>query len=211
MAKIKIGVVEDNKTLLIMYRHYISSLKDVELVCAVESIEELGLKVRSKEIPDLIFLDIDLAGKSGIEGIPQIKRMFPAAAIIMLTNSEEGKDVISALKMGAIGYVVKTPDLKDLYNAVLGVLESGGYLSPSIAHEVITEIQKKNGKNIEVSFSRRELDVLEQLKKGLSYKAIASNLFITSHAVNQHLKRIYKKTGVNSRGELMAIWYNEKV
>jgi DNA-binding NarL/FixJ family response regulator len=211
MAKIKVGVIEDNKTLLIMYRHYITSLKDVELAFAAESIEDISSKTKLKEKPDLIFLDIDLDGKSGIDGIPQIKKMFPSAGIIMLTNSEEGKDVIHALKMGAIGYVVKTVDLKDLYNAVIGVLDSGGFLSPQIAREVIGEIQKKNGLNLHVSFSRREQDVLEQLKKGLSYKAIATNLFITSHAVNQHLKRIYKKTGVNSRGELMALWYNEEV
>jgi DNA-binding NarL/FixJ family response regulator len=208
---IKVGILENHKTSLALYKNYLSSRIDIDVVFTYKSVKEIELNQDTIVCPDLILADIDMEGPSGMEGLTSLVKIFPEAKIIMLTGSEEGEDVITALKLGAVGYVVKSADTHLVYQAIKTTMQKGSFISPKAAWNVVQELQKKPKDVLEGILSKREREVVDYLKNGLSYKEIAAQMFISVHAVNQHLKKIYRKLQVKSKGELMAKYYQQQL
>lgn len=195
--------------LLESYWDYFSRLEDTELVCKFESVEEFEARAATVLQPDILIVDIELSGRPCLEGIGVIKKLFPGTKVMMLSVSSAGRDVFHSLRAGADGYVVKTKLIPDVDVAIKDLVQKGSFLSRDLITELIQEIRKKPESAIELKLTKRELEVVSHLRKGLSYKAIAAELFITPYAVNQHLKHIYRKLGVASRNELVAVMYND--
>lgn len=194
--EITVSIVEDDSEIrkmlsLIIDRTPGYSCKKTYTDCesAVDSI--------SKNPVDVVLMDIHLPGISGIEGVQILKEKIPETDFIMLTIQEDNESVFKSLCAGATGYLLKdTPPIL-LLNAIKEVKEGGSPMSPGIARRIITSFRLSS----ESPLSKRESEVLEMLCNGDNYKTISDSLFISGHTVRAHIKSIYRKLQVNSRGE----------
>jgi DNA-binding NarL/FixJ family response regulator len=208
---IRVGILDDSTEALPFYNSFLDSQLDIDVVFAFSGIEELRSKMESVKIPDLLLVDLEMEENCGIDNLPMLVKTFPQTKIIMLTSSEDKCDVILALKLGAVGYIIKTTDGFSLYGAIKTTMERGSYISPEAVWNVVKELQKKPADALEGILSKREKEVVGFLKNGLSYKEIAAEMFISVHAVNQHLKKIYKKLKVKSKGEPLAKYFQHQL
>ena len=154
-----------------------------------------------KEIPDLpidvVLMDIDLPGMSGIIGMKKIKEKNPEIDFIMLTIHKDDESVFQSLCYGASGYLVKETPPTELLRSIREVYNGGAPMSSSIARKVIGSFHKK----VENPLSDRESEILQLLCDGLNCKAIAEDKFISIDTVKSHVKNIYLKLEVNNRAE----------
>lgn len=196
-----IAIVEDNKIIREGLELYFKNDSQFSCDISVDSVEALLQSVsRSSEI-DVVLLDINLPGMSGIEGIRHIKHQYPDVYIIMLTIFKDEKHVFDALKAGANGYLLKNTPLKSIKKGVLQILEEGAPISPLVAKKIINHFnpQKSNKEDGFEKLTSREIEVLQALSEGQPFKNIADNLFVTIDTIRYHSKNIYKKLNVNSK------------
>jgi len=154
--------------------------------------------------PDVVIMDINLPGISGIECIRQLKNKLPRTQFMMFTVYEDDENVFEALKAGASGYLLKntgmaqiTEGLKDLYNG-------GSPMSVNIARKLVSVYQKQSNENTaHDALSVRENEILQLLSKGLLYKEIADKLSISVNTVRHHIHNIYEKLHAQNRTEAL--------
>lgn len=151
--------------------------------------------------PDVVLMDIQLPGMSGIEGIKVLKNELPDTDFIMLTIRDEEDIIFESLCAGATGYLLKeTPPVK-LLAAIIEVRKGGSPMSPGIARKIALSFQPSK----ENPLSAREMEVLTRLADGENYSTISTKLFISGNTVRAHIKSIYRKLQVNSRaGAIIA-------
>ncbi len=196
---LKIAVVEDNKIIREGLELYFKNDSEFSCDIAVDSVEAF-LHSHSSEI-DVILLDINLPGMSGIDGIRHIKHQHPDVYIIMLTIYKDERHVFGALKAGANGYLLKNTPLKSIKKGIQQILEEGAPISPLVAKKIISHFNPQNC-NKEDGFEKltsREIEVLHALSEGKPFKNIADKLFVTIDTIRFHSKNIYKKLNVNSK------------
>jgi len=168
---------------------------------------ETALKDIQDNPADIILMDIELPGISGIDGIRRVKQLIPQTDIIMLTAHYDDEMIFDALCAGASGYLIKTTPPKKLIDSIREVHEGGAAMSASIALKVIQSFQKTPLETL----TQRESEVLAQMCKGKSYKMIADHLHVGIETVHSHIKNIYKKLEVNSKSEAVAKALQEKL
>lgn len=176
----------------------------MQVIYSVSTISDMNLAILKQGKPDILLLDIILNGVSSIEEIPFIHRQYPGLKIIMLTGSAEEANVMDAIKKGAAGYIVKSVNLNEIRDAIAGIHSDGGYLSGKAAGSLITAMQRRPEDKYKDLLTPREKEIVIHIQDGLTYKEIAERMFITTFAVNQHLKKIYVKMKVKSKGELIS-------
>jgi DNA-binding NarL/FixJ family response regulator len=152
-------------------------------------------------------MDIGLPGLSGIEGVKLLKDELPSTDFIMLTIQEDDDSVFNSLCAGATGYLLKDTPPHDLLQSIKEVKKGGSPMSPSIARRIINSF-KPNPVN---PLTKREIEILEKLCDGENYKSIADSLFVSGHTVRAHIKSIYRKLQVNSRGEAVKKAIKDKL
>ena len=160
--------------------------------------------------PDVVLMDIDMPGLSGIQGVSLIKESHPATAVIMYTVFEDDEKLFQCLCAGANGYLLKKTPPAKLFDAIQEVLEGGAPMSPVIAKKVLSTFNKKQETN-KYNLSPREIDVLQWLSKGYSIKIIASEMNLAFDTVRSHLKNIYQKLHVNCGKEAIAKALSERI
>ena len=167
-----------------------------------------GLRLTSRLRPDLILLDINMKGMSGVETLQAIKREDPDARVVMLSVSDSEEDVIAALRLGADGYLLKDMEpeeiLQALHRAIAGKLVISDSLTRLLAQALRDEGRTLDARDA-VSLTTREREILEQLACGLSNKLIAKELKISEGTVKVHVKNLLKKLNLHSRVEA-AVW-----
>lgn len=151
--------------------------------------------------PDVLLLDIELPGISGVEAVPQLKALQPEMDVIMLTVHEEPELVFQALCGGACGYLVKTIAPRKLLRGIEDAVNGGAPMSSHIARTVIHSFQRPS---VKTHLTNRESEILALLCKGQSYKMIADHLCISKGTVHCHIKNIYSKLQVNSNSQAVA-------
>lgn len=166
---------------------------------------EAALKGLPLEKPDVVLMDINLPGKSGVECVRELKGVLPDTKIVMLTSDGRDDVIFESLKAGANGYLKKGASPAQIIQAILEVREGGSPMSSQIAVKVV-EFFHSRGKNLiePARLTVREREILDLLSKGLLYKEIADSLGISFQTVNGHIKNIYEKLQVNSRSEAIA-------
>lgn len=157
--------------------------------------------------PDVVLMDINLPGMTGIQGVKQLKPQLEKTDFIMLTIQVDDHSVFESMRSGATGYLLKNTPPNTLLQAIKDVFNGGAPMSTQIARKVFTSFRRK----VETPLSERELEILNQLCQGHNYKVIAEALFVSGHTVRTHIKNIYKKLHVNSRAEAVSKAMKDKL
>lgn len=203
---IKVAVVEDNDTIREGLKVLIDGTTGYNCIASYSKCETM-LKNLEKLSPDVLLMDIGLPGMNGIEGIKEVKKIFPDLTILVLTVYEENDLIFEALCAGACGYLVKKTPPSKLLEAINEAYNGGAPMSSHIARKVIDFFQLKKQtappgtQNI---LTPREREILGGLVEGNSFKAIADSLFISIETVRFHFRNIYKKLHVHSQSEAVA-------
>ncbi len=202
----RIGIIEDNIFLLKSIRDYLNSTEGIMVIFSCASMEEARdhFEKRNTENPDLILLDIFLPGESGMDGIPYLRKKFPDSKIIVLTAYNEDELVMKCIKMGAVGFALKTAQLNQMVEIINQTIRSGAYIDEGSQSKVINHLQTKKEITFLDTLTFREKEIVSLVEKGYSYKQIAEQLFVTTFTINYHLKNIYKKLGIHSKSELLS-------
>lgn len=201
----KIALVEDDVEIRKALSFFLSSCKEFGGVSEFGSVEAIMEKVGEGYVPDVVLMDINLPGKSGIEGIYLLKEKFAETDIIMLTIYNDEHKIFDSLCAGATGYLLKNTPLNEVKQGIINLHNGGSPMSPQIARKVIKHFKKPSASNkFKEQLSERENEIVDALVDGLSYKLIADRLFISVDTVRFHIKNIYKKLQVNSKAEVIA-------
>ncbi len=193
---IRIAIIEDDPDIRQLLRLLLNGSPGYECQQIFGSCEA-GIPALVKTPPDILLMDIDLPGISGIEGVKRLRRELPTLNIIMLTVHEDDEAVFAALCAGAIGYLVKGLPPIQLLAAIDEAQQGGAPMSPGIARLIVQSFRPKSTHSHDLS--QREQEVLALLCEGDNYSTIAEKLFISGNTVRSHIKSIYKKLEVNSR------------
>lgn len=202
----RIGIIEDNIFLLKSFRDYLNSTEGMMVVFSCASMEEARdhFERRETQPPDIILVDIFLPGESGMDGIPYLKEKFPGTKIIMLTAYNEDALLMKCIKLGAVGFALKTAQLSNMIEVINQILRSGAYIDENSQSKVINHLQIKKDVSFLDILTFREREIVKLVEKGFSYKQMAEQLFVTTFTINYHLKNIYKKLGIHSKSELLS-------
>lgn len=206
---IKIGIVEDNPYMREGWETFIDLEKDMCVIASFESFEDAW---ESNDIQkcDLIIMDIDLPGISGIEGVQKLKREKVSAEVIMATIFDDDENIFNAVKAGAVGYLLKKTSPEDMVLAIRQANAGGSPMTPNIARKVIKTFHIKSLPQQE-RLTERELEILRELATGRSYAEIGKKIFLSVDGVRHHIRGIYKKLEVNSRSEAVSKGINRNL
>lgn len=195
---IKVSIIEDD---IQLRNHLIHLLNEHEEICCIAGYStcEEALKNIAADPPDIVLMDIELPGMSGVEGTYIIKHKWPQIEILMLTIHEDNESVFRSLQNGASGYLVKNIDPDELIQSIKEVIDGGAPMSMPIARMIVNSFHKTQP---EEPLTSREKEVLYKLRDGKSYKAIANELFISKSTVKFHIKNIYRKLHVANKTQL---------
>lgn len=206
MTTIYVSLIEDDADIRQGLKLLLKGTPGFSCVAAFSDCES-ALREIPNDPPDVLLMDIQLSGMSGIEGVRRLKKILPELDVIMLTIYDDDKRVFDSLCAGACGYLVKTTPPTKILEAIQEVHAGGAPMSASIARLVIQSFQKSSDPNL----SPREQEILGLLCQGKSYKMIAAALHLSKGTVHSHLKKIYKKLEVNSMTEAVAKAHQEKL
>ena len=213
--KIKIGLVDDNVFLLKTIVDKLALFEELTVKIKATNGLDLLEKLKQNHNLDMILMDIEMPELNGIEATQIIKNKYPQIKIIMFTVFDNDENIFNAIKAGADGYLLKDVLPKELHQGIIETLQGGAAMTPSIAlktlkllrnpiisDEIITE---------DFKLTEREVEVLEQLSKGLKYNEIAENLFLAPKTVQKHIENIYIKLQVHNKLEAILKAKNNRL
>ena len=207
---LRISIVEDDPAVRKSLASVINDSPDFECLGAYGSAEEALCEV-PHHLPDVLLMDIGLPGRSGIECTATLKAAHPGLQVLILTTYDESKSIFEALRAGASGYLLKRSRPEELLEAIGEVHAGGAPMSPSIARLVVSHFHRLNNPAKEVeNLTQRELEVLQQLAKGLLYKEVAESLGIGVGTVRTHVEAIYRKLHVQTRTEAVLKLFSKE-
>jgi len=208
---LKVCIAEDNYFLLKAIKEKLSFFEDIAIKFTSNNGAELIGKLEENHLIDVILMDIQMPVMDGIKATELIKNKYPHIKIIMLTVSDDDEDVFKSIKAGANGYLLKEIEAENLYNCILEVVNGGAPMTPSIALKTLNLLRNPNfisckSEEIDdVQLTKREIEILMQLSKGLNYNEISDNLIISPSTMRKHIENIYKKLQVHSKMEAVML------
>lgn len=202
---IKIAIAEDNDFLAKSLIEKLSLFPDrFSMKFRAKNGSEMVDYITASDLPDVILMDIEMPVMNGISAAAQISERFPEIKIIMLTVFDDEDKIFKAIKSGASGYLLKDESIEKIVESIDMVLNGGAPMSATIASKTLkllkqsSDIIQEDSKE-DFKLSKREVEVLELLKKGFDYNQIAEKLFISPFTVRKHIENIYKKLQVNNK------------
>ena len=208
----RVALVEDNPTLRRRFIERFRFFGDVELILSAGSGEEFLARLREcpdDRLPQVVMMDIELPGISGIETTARAKELHPEMEIVMLTVFEDEEKIFASIQAGASGYLLKDASTDAIVGAVLELLQGGAPMSPAVARKMlgyVRSIEKTPQAQDETfNLTDREREILQRLVTDETESTIADRLFISPHTVRAHIKSIYKKLHVHSRASAVRV------
>ena len=201
---IKVSIIEDDAWIRENLSVRIGQTQGFVCSGAYRTGEEAIVQVPA-HAPDVILMDINLPKMNGIECVRKLKALIPSAQILMLTVYEDSEKIFNSLLAGASGYLLKRTPQAEILEAIADVHRGNSPMTGHIARKVVQYFNQRGSTDTEVDkLSNREREVLEYLARGSSYKEIAGALTVSIDTIRAHIKGIYGKLHVHSRGEAVA-------
>lgn len=201
----KIVIVDDNIFLQKAVAEKLSFFADLSCKFFANHGLDLMEKLEANHNIDLILMDIEMPKMNGIEATGLVKARYPHIKIIMLTIFDNDENIFKSIKAGADGYLLKDVNPQDLHQGIVETLNGGATMTPSIALKTLklfrNPIEFDARENEDIKLTTREIEVLEQLSKGLKYNNIADNLILSLGTVRKHVENIYAKLQVHNKLE----------
>ncbi|TKK65388.1 response regulator transcription factor [Ilyomonas limi] len=210
--EIKVAIFEDNKLLRESLQQLVNSVEDMVCNGAFADANKLERNIQSAN-PDVVMMDIDMPGVSGIEAVQIIKEKFPHIHILMQTVFEENDKIFAAICAGASGYMLKKTAPQKMIEAIRETHFGGAPMTASVAIKVLQMVRQQSPTSTHefIDLSERENEILALLVKAKSYKAIASTCFVSIDTVKTHVRHIYEKLHVHSKSEAVAKAIHQKL
>lgn len=211
MRPITVCIVDDNRELRNALEEILSMSDGYKCLGTVSTVEDAIVQIPLMR-PDVVLMDINLGStESGIDCVRVLKPRMPDTNFLMCTVYEEDEKIFEALSAGASGYILKKTDPRRLLEAIRELYEGGAPMSSQIARKVVAAFRSQStvtasGEQLDM-LSSREKEILEFLSKGLMYKEIASQLFLSPETVRKHVYHIYEKLHVNNRVAAVNKYY----
>lgn len=204
---IAVSIVEDSPKVRAIIADWIRDADGFRLAGAHSNVES-ALSLLPQERPDVVLVDINLAGQSGITCVRVLKPQMPETQFVMVTVFEDSDHVFDALSAGASGYLLKEMSREELLAALRQVYEGGAPMSSYIARKVVQWFHTKDAEPYSApkNLSSRESEIVRLLARGYAYKEIADELGVGRGTINTYISRIYRKLHVSSRGEAVALF-----
>lgn len=207
---ITIGIIEDQARVRDHLRKRLSFFDEIEILFEAENaykgIDKLSSLTKS-ELPQVILMDIEMPGITGIEATGIVKQKFPDIDVLIQTVFEDDERIFQSIQAGASGYLLKDDPINKYVEAIKELVDGGAALSSVIAMKVmnfvqqakISQLQKAEEVKESFSLTNREIDILQAIVDDLTDEQIGEKLFISPHTVRTHIKNVYKKLHVHSR------------
>lgn len=203
---VRVTIVEDLVEVREGLARLIRSDNDLQLLSCFEDAESAMIAL-PKEQPDVVVMDINLPGMSGIECIRQVKEKSPDTQFMMFTVYENDEKVIEALQAGATSYLLKKTESFKILEAIKELNQGGSPMSSNIARKLLNKFLSEKQKTKKEILTARENEILSLLADGLLYKEIADRLQIVHGTVRQHIYNIYQKLHVQNRTEAINKYF----
>jgi DNA-binding NarL/FixJ family response regulator len=205
---LRIAIFDDNKNIRESIALLLNMEDDMEVVGSYSHVLDCGDHIKECK-PDIVLMDIEMPGMSGIEAVRALRKEFPQLLILMQTVFEDEDNVFESVCAGASGYILKSFINSRLVDSIRELQFGGSPMSPAIARKVLSKMQQVSGhvlppKTPDYNLTKREKEVLSCMVTGLSYKMIADKLQISYETVRSHVKKIYEKLHVASLTEMVA-------
>jgi DNA-binding NarL/FixJ family response regulator len=203
---IKLAIIDDNSFLIKAIKEKLSFFEDIQIKFSALNGAELLTKLDENHNLDVLLMDIEMPVLNGIEATAIVKQKYPHIKVIMLTAFDNDENIFNAIKAGADGYLLKEVNPTDLHQGIIETLNGGAAMNPSIALKTLKLLRNPidfdaKTEEEEIKLSTREIEVLEQLSKGLNYNQIADNLILSPSTVRKHIENIYTKLQVHNKLE----------
>ena len=214
MKEISVCVVDDNKDLRNALEEIISMSEGYKCIGTIGTAEDAINQLPILR-PDVVLMDINLGTvESGIDVVRILKPKISGTNFMMCTVYEENEKIFEALSAGASGYILKKTDPARMLEAIREVYEGGAPMSSQIARKVVAAFQKQEKQDVPESrkldaLSKRENEILELLSRGLMYKEIAAQIYLSPETVRKHVYHIYEKLHVTNRVEAVNKFYRK--
>ncbi|HSF88923.1 MAG TPA: response regulator transcription factor [Saprospiraceae bacterium] len=202
---IKVAIYEDNQSLRLGLYHLVNGTEGYTCVGAFQDCAHLMQNIRDTA-PDVVLMDIGMPGLSGIEAVRILRKEYPLLKILMQTIFEDTDKIFESILAGASGYILKNTSPSRILDYIKETYEGGAPMSPSVAVKVLKMVGQPVSKEAidKFNLTEREKEILACLIKGMSYRMIAESCFISVDTVRGHIRSIYEKLHVHSKGEAVA-------
>ena len=212
---LRIAIFDDNKNIRDSIKMLLQTEPEFEVVGVYCHVLDVIEDIRESN-PDVVLMDIEMPGMTGIEAVKLIKQGFPQIQVLMQTVFEDDDRVFDSICAGASGYILKNHINTKLVESIREVQYGGSPMSPSIARKVLNKMQQipqfvKPEEAPDYHLTAREKEVLLCIVNGLAYKMIADQLNISYETVRSHVKKIYEKLHVASLTEAVAKAINQRI
>ncbi|GBD87543.1 transcriptional regulatory protein DegU [bacterium BMS3Abin03] len=195
-VKIRVAIIEDNRFILDGLKLVLDAEQSIELIGSYPSCED-AFYYDDLGNAELVLMDINLPGISGIEGVKYIKKHLPAIKVIICTAYEDDENVFNAIAAGAVGFLSKKASPTELIKTIKMVNNGGSPITPNVAVKIISFFNKQEIKQNGVALTETEKKVLEKISLGKSYKNTADELSLTDKEVLTHMRNVYEKMQKN--------------
>ena len=203
-APVRVAVIDDHT----LFRRGLIALlaREPELSVVGEAADGFeGIKVVAATQPDVVLLDLNMPGISGVEAIGAIRKDAPAAQVVILTVSEDAQDLLAALRSGASGYLLKNIDGEFLVAAIRRAADGDSVISPEMTGKLVEQVRGNVTRTPDDVLSTREREILVHIARGMSNKEIARELDVADSTVKIHVQHILRKLNLASRVQA-ALW-----
>jgi DNA-binding NarL/FixJ family response regulator len=214
---IPIAIVDDNPSLIQSISRNLLLYEEVEILFSAKNGIDLLNKLKENPTPKVILMDIEMPQMNGIQAVFEVFQRFgDSIKIIMLTVFDQEDKIFDAIQAGASGYLMKDEKPSTIINAINEVLVGGSPMSSIIATKILDLLRRKSTTQLtdnqadivspeDFELTKREIEILQLISKGLAYKQIAERLFVSDKTIKKHIENIYTKLHVNSKYEAMQL------